>query len=520
MQTKEKRLIVLVSLFLSGCLVNQSVEPESPVEAVEEKGEIPEINTRALEHFMNGEFLMMQQKYALAILEYQDALKYDSGAADILASLAKAYLHLGKTSNAEAALLEALSSDPLHEEVRNLLGKFYLMKEDLPKAEEHYWMLKSTYPDKIEYSYILAELALRKGEKQKARDQFRAIFDQDNSETTALVRAAELSAEMGDLEYAFDAYRLLVNQEPRNLGYWQNFSELAVILRKLDQAIAGLENVVSLSSNNSTESLKMLAVLYYENENYEKADSILTNLYIRGHKDSQTLYYLGLISLQKEDYQAMEAFSLEMKDSYPDDLEGYTNLALAYINQEKPLEAIGVLLQARNLFPDDFSVNYLLGSSYSMEKNYLLAKMSLQTALEISPDSRTTKHLLATVLNYLKEWEDMDKLYEELLAGNADDSQALNNYSYALAERGINLEKALEMANRAIQLEPNNAAYLDTVGWIYFRMGFFNKAKNFIDRSLEIEGDSEVVQEHLNEILKFLVTEPNKIGLENSTNSQ
>ncbi len=515
-RTSEIHFFISISLLLTGCYVNQPAVPEPPVETVEEEA-LPGINTRALEHFMNGEYFMMQRQYARAVLEFQDALKYDPGETDILTSLAAAYLHLGKSDNAEAVLLEALSSDPLHEDVRSMLGQFYLMKNDLEKAEEHYWILQNNYPEKTEYSFMMAELSLRKGDKQAARDQYRTIFENDNSETSALVRAAELAGEMGDLNYAFDSYQKLVEQDSSNLEYWQSYSELAVILRKLEQAIDGLENVVSLSSDRNPETMRILAVLYYESGEHLEADSILTNLYLQGHRNSQLLYYLGLTSLQKDDYQAMEAFSLEFKESYPEELAAYTNLALAYINQERPLDAIGVLLQAKKIFPEDFSVNYLLGSSYSMDENYILAKHSLKAALDISPDSRTAKHLLATVLNHLEEWEDLDSLYEELLTENADDSQALNNYGYALAERGVRLEKALDMAKRAIELEPENAAYLDTMGWIYFKMGSFEKAKYYIDRSLDIEGDSEVVKEHLNEVLKVLDIDPADIGLQDSS---
>jgi Flp pilus assembly protein TadD len=63
------------------------------------------------------------------------------------------------------------------------------------------------------------------------------------------------------------------------------------------------------------------------------------------------------------------------------------------------------------------------------------------------------------------------------------------------------------MAKRAIELEPDNAAYLDTMGWIYFRMGSLERANHYIGRSLELEGDSEVVREHMDEIQKELDTE-------------
>jgi tetratricopeptide (TPR) repeat protein len=73
------------------------------------------------------------------------------------------------------------------------------------------------------------------------------------------------------------------------------------------------------------------------------------------------------------------------------------------------------------------------------------------------------------------------------------------------------------MAKRANELEPDNAAYLDTIGWIYFKMRSLEKAKYYISRSLELESDSKVVQEHMEELLKVLETDPADIGLQGST---
>ena len=94
-----------------------------------------------------------------------------------------------------------------------------------------------------------------------------------------------------------------------------------------------------------------------------------------------------------------------------------------------------------------------------------------------------------------------DRLYRGLIESDTNDVQALNNYSYSLVERNIQLNKALAMAKKAIELEPNNAAYLDTIGWIYYKMDNVEKALSFIRKSVELDNNNAVVLEHLGDVL-------------------
>ena len=117
------------------------------------------------------------------------------------------------------------------------------------------------------------------------------------------------SGKMGNLSIAFDTCQILIEQEPKNLGYWEKYSELAVILRKLEQAINGLENVIFLTSNGNPEILSILAVLYYENAEYQKADSILTDLYLQGQRDSHAR---GECPLQQFDDSKSRRLQIEL----------------------------------------------------------------------------------------------------------------------------------------------------------------------------------------------------------------
>lgn len=491
---------LLVLPFVS-CSLMPPAEPErAQLEISDKLAEPPEVNPKALKHFMDGEMLMLEGNHAMAVLEFQEALMYDSSAPAILTSLAEAYMKLGKFERAEAHLLDAVSHTPRDREARELLGHQFLIRGKVDQAEQQYQLLSEFYPRIKEYSYVLAEIALRKGELQTSQERFWKIYQEDTLEVRALQRAAEIAREREDFPFALEAFEKLTKFDPENIEFWRAYSELAIILHQDEKAVLGLEKLTDVTGNNP-QVLERLGIIYFENDEIGKADSILQRLYDEGHRSAGLFYYLGTIAMNREDYETLESYSSEFIERYPDERAGYTHLAIAQMNLDRTLDAISILLKAREFFPDDFAVNFLLGNSYTIEKNYVLAKKSLLSALDIDPDSRTAKHLLATVHNHLEEWEASDQLYKDLLETEENDSQALNNYSYTLAQRGIKLALALDMAQKAIALDPDNPAYLDTIGWIYFKMGEFPKALDYIEKSLELEEDNAVVLEHFGDVL-------------------
>ena len=124
-----------------------------------------------------------------------------------------------------------------------------------------------------------------------------------------------------------------------------------------------------------------------------------------------------------------------------------------------------------------------------------------QKSHSIEPNSISLLHSMAILYDAIKEWEKSDNIYIDLIDNDSLDAQALNNYAYSLVERNQNLNKALIMAKKAIMLEPKNASYLDTIGWIYFKLNQIEKAKEYLESSLEISKDNSVVLEHLGDVL-------------------
>ena len=405
-------------------------------------------------------------------------------------------MRLNKFERAEETLKSALLLNDSKKEVRELLAQQYLMRGDIDLGEKQYLILESTYPSDIQFSFILAEIAYRKGNVKTAQEKYWNIYIKDSSQVQALSRAAELSKINGELEFSFSAFEKLVLIQPENIQFWKNYSELASNLKIFDKAIDGFNNLARLS-NDDPIIKERLGILYFENNQFAESDSIFSLLYNNGEISPGILYYKTRMAIIEQDFDSAEFFSSKQIELFPSEISGYTNLALCYINLSNSDDAISILIRAKNKFPNNFSINYMLGSTYNSQKKFQLAIESLNSALKIDPDSRSTKHLLANAYNSMNQWPSSENLYKELIRSDKMDAQALNNYSYTLAERGLKLKEALNMSQRAIQLDPDNSAYLDTIGWIFYKLKKYNKAIDYIQKSISLDPNNIVVLEHL-----------------------
>lgn len=92
--------------------------------------------------------------------------------------------------------------------------------------------------------------------------------------------------------------------------------------------------------------------------------------------------------------------------------------------------------------------------------------------------------------------EEAIRWYEVAVKGDSQNHLALNNYAYTLAELGKNLDKALEMVNRAIAIKSNQGSYYDTRAWVYYKMRRFEDAVKEIRYALQIAPDTAELRYH------------------------
>ncbi|HIM26906.1 MAG TPA: tetratricopeptide repeat protein, partial [Candidatus Marinimicrobia bacterium] len=493
------KLLILCAIFLlTGCADKPPVIPED-LELV--KREVlalePKENPQAIAHFMDGQLFMFQGNYSMAILEFQDAMVLDPRAIGITVSMAECYWKLGKVDKSEDLLLKAIKLEPDDIEAREMLANQYIYRNQQNKAIEQFSILVDLTP-KGDAKYIIAlgKLTLAENKINEAIAYFIKAYETDPNRIDILEEAANLSLRSRQLDQARDLYKKLINIDKNNAYYLSTYIDLIVMRGDYDNGVIALESLVDLEGE-TTERLSQLGILYYKLGNSLKAKPLFEKLVEMGDTDATVLHFLSSIYLEQNKLDSAIVIAYRLMDHFPSDPRGYLDAAMVELNRENPSGAIDILNPVSEKFQKEFSIQYLLGSSYQQLEEYDKATKLLRRSLTIYPDSRGARHTLAIASDAMQHWSESDSLYEGLIASDTNDVQALNNYSYSLVERNIQLKKSLVMSKKAIDMEPDNAAYLDTIGWIYYKLNNAQKALYYIRRSIELEDENAVVLEHL-----------------------
>ncbi len=124
-------------------------------------------------------------------------------------------------------------------------------------------------------------------------------------------------------------------------------------------------------------------------------------------------------------------------------------------------------------------------------------------ALERFGENRELLFIRAAALERLGENEAAEEVFQGLVDSNPDDANAANYLGYMWADRSVNLDEAMDLISRAVSLDPDNAAYLDSLGWVNYRRGNLDEAVRWLRRAVDLGGDvgDGTIYCHLGEVL-------------------
>ena len=565
----KRYFIFLLLALLVGCssekqtLKNKSNSNEVKISKKKNQSE-------ALDHFITGATYEAKDDYANAILEFQDALRYDTSAG-IYYAMAKNYYYLNKTSlslvNAEEAL-----------------------KLDSSKADYYYWLSQLfSNAGQFDSAAVVLETLIRNDSSQvsayyklagiyenskpiKAARIYEKLTDMVGDDWDVLVHLASIEDKLGNVEKASKAYEELLKIDPSNKDLQGSVMDFYFRNKLYDKAMKMADDVLLLTPDN-LDAREMKAKIYLTENKWDLASkqfsyilnqkniSLAAKMEIgeayfkQSLKDStllpvakqffetidkdttnwQVKMYLGAIAIgEHKDSLAIEYFK-KVTELAKWNSQGWIRLGGLYYDNKKYDDAIKVMNEAIRSFPEDFTINFILGLSYSQNNDNENAKPYLKKAAELNPESPDALSAYGFMLNQMKQEDEALKYLNKALAlepknvnilgtlGLIYDNQkkydlcdsiytaALkidslnpvvnNNYAYALSERGIKLNEALKMVQIAIKADSNNTSYLDTIGWIYYKMGKYELAKENAEKANKLSTGNAVILEHLGDIV-------------------
>ncbi len=493
-------MFFILIVFLTGC---QSTKPDISLEEnrepeQNEANENP--NPEALKYFMNGQMLMNQGDFPMAIIEFQEALNLDPNVGTIYTSIAECYWNIGKPELSMKNLRIAISKDPNDEEALKMIADQFIVQKKYKDAIEPLNRLKEINPEETRYIIALAELKKVDRDYSSAMYLYLEAYKIEPSRLELLESAGRYALQLTNKDRARSIFKDLSIKDSEQSNYLNLYLELALQTKNFDEAISHIQELNNKFGSSNDREAK-LGILFYESGEPEKGIQILQDLLDKSKLPSQ--YVFSLFEIYFDNNQNIKAGNIgdKMITDYPEDWRGYYSRALVYMDEDNSDSSVAILDPVSKTFSNIFSIQYMLGLNYAKLKKNEEALEFYNSALAIQPQSLSVLHSLAILYDEIGEWVKSDKIYSQLIQADSSDAQAFNNYAYSLVERNEKLNKALLYAKKALKLDPNNPSYLDTIGWVYYKLNDLRKAKKYIEQSISIQGDNAVVLEHLGDIL-------------------
>lgn len=228
-------------------------------------------------------------------------------------------------------------------------------------------------------------------------------------------------------------------------------------------------------------------------EEYKKA--------LKADRESAVIH-LSLASgyLKKNDlHSAIEELKAAIKID-PDSIEPRAILALVYTSLNKPELARGeyevALRNAARIHPDNPDIYKTLGILYIQGGKFSEAEGAYRMVVKLSPDDPEAHFYLATIYSELKKSELAEKEIKRSLELKPDYHEALNFLGYSYLEEDRNIFKAGQLIRKALALEPDNGAYIDSMGWFYFKKGDYKAALRELSKASTLIEDP-VIYDHI-----------------------
>ncbi|MBP9582620.1 MAG: tetratricopeptide repeat protein, partial [Ignavibacterium sp.] len=384
----------------------------------------------------------------------------------VLTRIAELQERLGNNDEAINAIKKLQVLDPANIPLKKLLVQFYLKAKQYDEGILLCDEIIELMPYDLEVREAKAKLLLGKDDWAGASKEFDYLLDQQDVNLDAKINigANYFNKAITD-STVLPIAKAFFTKLDKDTTDWQIKMYLGAIALSEGNDSVAIENFkfVTKNANWNVAAWVRLGGLYFDNRKYDEAEVVMSEAILTFQED----FYVNLI------------------------------LGLSLAQQSKHADAEKYLKKATIINPKDITALSAYAFTLNQLKENDKAIFYLNSALEIEPDDAQLIGTLAMIYNGMQEFEKSDSLYERSLELKPDDPLLSNNYAYSFATRNIQLERALKMVKISIAADSLNSSYLDTIGWVYFMLGNYSEAKLYLEKAIEVGGESSVMLDHL-----------------------
>ena len=424
------------------------------------------------------EILIIQEEYKQAEKVLVSAIESNIKKTEMTFKYANVLAMRGKERKALRVLRDIEKNKGISEKVTLLRANIYEQEKKFLEARKEMKKLIEVFPEAVQFHVMAAELSLKGGKNDEAAAYYEEVIALDSNNVFALTNLADYYRKKGDMK--------------KSLNYLaKSFNDKDIRLeRKISifRYYAGNESYIEKYYPEMNQLIKSLMDTYPQNR---EVNFVAFDFYIEGENYENALQII----------KPMLGESLKRYESWRQ------GMLLANITGNYS-DLINISQQALNNFPDSTEAEFFMALGYYEEEIYDTAFMVLDE-LEIGElDERNATQvemLKAESLHQLKRYEEADNMFRRIIKENPENYMVLNNYSYYLANREVNLNDARKWSKKVISKNPENYTFLDTHAWVLYKIGELESAEKYINRAIESGGENDPeINEHAGDIQKAL----------------
>lgn len=504
-------------------------------------------------YFTEGEKFYILEDYAKALLYYQRTLEITPDNATVHYKVADVMAH----SNKQEDLLKASLSIENALKLERKNKYFYLLAANIYNSMTSYDKAAATYETMLkevkgteEYLYELATVYQYAGKKDEAIKTYNRAEAALGINEVSSIQKLRLYLEQGKTKEGLAEGEKLLQAFPSDERYAMGFAEALSQQGMRNEGIALLEKFVAENPDAGPPNM-LLAGLYRDNKQESKARPLLLRLFDDSSIEvGSKLIILGSYSNELNQTRAKgqsdpdkEAFALQLfeklsrsnaadpnvhiiggdlylstgknRESQAEYLKavesGDVNFEvwenLLYLETQMKLydDVIKHAEQALEVFPNQGIIYYFNGFARLQKRNYDEAIFAFEQARKLASKNAKlagdASAMLGDAYNAVKMYDKSNLAYEQALTLDPNNANVLNNYSYFLAMRKADLEKAEKMSALLIKNNPDNPAYLDTYAWVLYSRQKYKEARKIIERAIVTGNANATHFEHYGDIL-------------------
>lgn len=405
----------------------------------------------------------------------------------------------GDTETEQEEYSAILKLDPNQQRIRFLLATSLIKSSRLDEAMEQLNELIAEEPRLYFAHYYKGRIYIEWGNYQEAEKEYLATLELDDTFEPALFDLAGLYQYQKKLEAAVTLYKRLIALYPSNRTAQERLMGLYTTLGQTDN-INELIGTIQSQSKPGDPGRQTLGLYYLQNGRFADAIAEYDLIVTAWPNDYKSRYYLAIAYEESGlPEKALEHLKLIKKDS-----EYFTNaqIYIVYILSDmgKDEEAIDVLKKAILVKKEDPSLYLTLSSRYEKKNDYPNSINTLQEGLKYNEKNIDILFRLGIALDKSGDREGGISQMKKVLEIDPYNADTLNYIGYSYAEDGINLDEALDMIQRALEINPDSGAITDSLGWVYFKKGLYDEAMNSLEKAFSLSSDDPTIAEHLGDV--------------------